>query len=207
MELLLKYFPYLTDSQLSTFSKARDLFIEWNQKINIISRKDIGNIVLHHFLHSLSLVKYFPFRPQTSVLDVGTGGGFPGIPLAILYPDVEFFLMDSIAKKVRVVEEISKFLGLSNVHPLVKRVDDWKQKHDFITARAVIALPEFCRLVTKNISSDSFNDFPNGILYLKGGDFDNELNQIQLLYRIINLNDFFDEEFFRTKKLVHLYRG
>jgi len=206
MELIKKYFPNLTEIQLNRFEHALSLYTEWNEKINIISRKDMQYLELHHFLHSMSISKYIRFVPGTTILDVGTGGGFPGIPLAILFPETQFTLLDSITKKINVVKEISGELNLTNVVPAVNRAENISQKYDFITARAVTALPEFCQNVTKNIATKSSNDIPNGILYLKGGNFDDELSKIRLLIRITPLSNYYSEEFFETKKLVHLYK-
>ncbi len=205
MILIRKYFPDLTELQYNTLETALHLYQEWNEKINVISRKDMEFLEEHHFIHSMAIAKHIQFKPETTILDVGTGGGFPGIPLAILFPETQFTLLDSIAKKIKVVEEIAKELQLTNVIPTVNRVENITRKFDFITARAVTALPEFCMKVTKNISSKSYNQIPNGILYLKGGNFDDELSRINLLYRITPLSNYFEEEFFETKKLIHLY--
>lgn len=204
-EIISRYFPEFTQIQVDTFEKAIHLYKDWNQKINVVSRKDMDNLQTHHILHALSIAKYIQFNPGTSVLDVGTGGGFPGIPLAIAFPEVRFTLMDSIAKKIKVVEEISHELNLSNVDTLVTRIENHFSTYDFITARAVTRLPDFCALTAKNISQQNLNSIPNGILYLKGGDFDEELTDLTFLYRITALNAYFTEEFFETKKLVHLY--
>jgi 16S rRNA (guanine527-N7)-methyltransferase len=205
MKLIRKYFPDLTELQYNTLETALHLYQEWNEKINVISRKDMEFLEEHHFIHSMAIAKHIQFKPEATILDVGTGGGFPGIPLAILFPETQFTLLDSIAKKIKVVEEIAKELQLTNVIPTVNRVENITRKFDFITARAVTALPEFCMKVTKNISSKSYNQIPNGILYLKGGNFDDELSRINLLYRITPLSNYFEEEFFETKKLIHLY--
>lgn len=206
MKLIRKYFPDLTELQYNTLETALYLYPEWNEKINVISRKDMEFLELHHFIHSMSIAKQIQFKPETTIMDVGTGGGFPGIPLAIIFPETRFTLVDSIHKKIKVVNEIISALDLQNVITMVNRAENITQKFDFITARAVTALPEFCQKVTKNISSKSINEIPNGILYLKGGNFDDELSRINLLFRITPLSDFFEEEFFETKKLIHLYK-
>lgn len=204
-EIISRYFPEFTQYQIDTFEKAIILYKEWNLKINVISRKDMDNLQIHHIIHALSIAKFIQFQPGTTVLDVGTGGGFPGIPLAIAFPEVKFTLMDSIAKKIKVVEEISKELNLKNVDTLVTRIENHFSTYDFITARAVTNLPDFCQVTAKNISTVSTNKLPNGIIYLKGGDFDEELTSIPLLYQIKRISDYFNEDFFETKKLIHLY--
>lgn len=204
-EIISRYFPEFTQYQIDTFEKAIILYKEWNLKINVISRKDMDNLQIHHIIHALSIAKFIQFQPGTTVLDVGTGGGFPGIPLAIAFPEVKFTLMDSIAKKIKVVEEISKELNLKNVDTLVTRIENHFSTYDFITARAVTNLPDFCQVTAKNISTVSTNKLPNGIIYLKGGDFDEELTSIPLLYQIKCISDYFNEDFFETKKLIHLY--
>ncbi len=204
-EIISRYFPEFTQYQIDTFEKAIILYKEWNLKINVISRKDMDNLQIHHIIHALSIAKFIQFKPGTTVLDVGTGGGFPGIPLAIAFPEVKFTLMDSIAKKIRVVEEISTALRLTNVDTLVTRIEKHYSTYDFITARAVTNLPDFIHATSKNISTTNINKLPNGIIYLKGGDFDEELTSIPLLYQIKRISDYFNEDFFETKKLIHLY--
>ncbi len=207
MEILEKYFPGLTESQHDMFRQLQPLYNDWNARINVISRKDLENLYERHILHSLAITKFTTFLPGTRLLDVGTGGGFPGIPLAIFFPDCHFTLIDSVAKKITVVNNIISELGLKNAETMVTRAESWKLSHDFILSRAVTSLPEFIALVKKNISKLSQNVLPNGILYLKGGDFDEELKKIKgYHYTVINLSHYFEEEFFETKKLIHIYQ-
>ncbi|MBE9467710.1 MAG: 16S rRNA (guanine(527)-N(7))-methyltransferase RsmG [Bacteroidetes bacterium] len=203
MHQILKYFPNLTEKQIEQFSKLKNLYSFWNEQINVISRKDIDNIYEHHVLHSLAIAKIIRFNKNTSILDVGTGGGFPGIPLAILFPDTNFFLIDSIGKKIKVVKEITKELNLNNVNSEKIRVEKIKNKYDFIISRAVTNFPQFVALVKKNIHGNDKNPLPNGILYLKGGDFTDEIKNIKKSISIYNINNFFEEEFFETKKIVY----
>jgi len=183
-----------------------DLYRFWNARINVISRKDIENLEVNHILHSMSVAKFFNFKPGTKVLDAGTGGGFPGIPLAVLFPAVEFTLVDSIAKKIRVVETIKRELGLDNVHPLNARFENITGRYDFITGRAISSLPGLWRSLHGKILGLSANDRPNGMIYLKGGEFLDELISLKANYIVHNLSDFFTESYFETKKLVHIYR-
>ena len=204
MEEILKYFPDLSTLQKEQFSYLKDLYKEWNMKINLISRKDIGNFYNHHVLHSLAIAKLITFIPGTNILDVGTGGGFPGIPLSILFPMVNFSLLDSIEKKIKVVKEVTKELKLSNVNPLRMRVEDHNDKYDFVVSRAVAALPEFVSITSKNILPGGKNKLLNGILYLKGGDLSGELTGFKDRITILNIKDFFSEPFFETKRIVYL---
>ena len=202
MKLILKYFPNLTDNQIQKFKELEVLYKEWNSRINVISRKDIEDLYLKHVLHSLSIAKFISFKKNTSILDVGTGGGFPGIPLAIIFPDCNFLLVDSINKKINVVKEISNTLKLTNVSYNAIRVEKLKTKHDFIVSRAVTRMNKFRNLVKGLISNKNDNKIKNGIIYLKGGDLTEEMMNIK--HQKVNISDYFDEEFFETKKIVYL---
>ncbi len=204
MSLVKKYYPDLTDEQYALFEKMVPLYHEWNSKINVISRRDLKNLEERHILHSISIAKLIRFRPGTKVLDVGTGGGFPGIPLAILFPETEFHLVDSIRKKILVVQNVVRGLGLQNVHAEHKRVQDVKSKYDFVVSRAVTSFPKFVSMVDKSISNKQFNGLPNGLLYLKGGDFKREIARFSESVAIFKLSDYFEEEFFETKKIIYL---
>ncbi|MBU1013215.1 MAG: 16S rRNA (guanine(527)-N(7))-methyltransferase RsmG [Bacteroidetes bacterium] len=206
MEILLKYFDDLDSQRLSQFKMLEPLYIEWNEKINVISRKDIQFLYERHILHSLTIAKLVRFKPQTSILDVGTGGGFPGIPLAIMFPQVKFHLIDSVGKKIKVVNAVVEALGLPNVTANHMRVQDVKTKFDFVVSRAVTNLPDFVNITQNLISPKGFNMLNNGILYLKGGEFNDELKLLKAQLTTFNLSDYFNEEFFETKKLVHIYR-
>lgn len=203
-ELILKYFPDLTIEQQSQFDALHDLYKEWNDKINVISRKDIDNLYTNHILHSLGIAKVMPFKPGASVLDVGTGGGFPGIPLAILFPETNFHLVDSIGKKITVVNEVAKGAGIKNVTGEWTRAEQVKGKYDFIISRAVTRIKEFYGWVNQKVKETSVHDLDNGILYLKGGDLDEELSELKRMHSLYNLSDYFTEEFFETKKVVYV---
>ncbi len=203
MELIKKYFPELSENQLEQFSKLEGIYKEWNAKINVVSRKDIDELYLRHVLHSLGIAKVQKFKPGSSVMDVGTGGGFPGIPLAIMFPETQFLLVDSIGKKLKVVKAVSDELGLKNVTILHDRVEKVKDKFDFIVSRAVTNMPDFVGWVRKKIKKDSVHELKNGILYLKGGDLSEELKDYKTV-QLYELPDFFEEEFFETKKVVYL---
>ena len=203
MELLLKYFPNLTEGQVDKFEKLKALYQDWNLKINVVSRKDIDELYLRHVLHSLGIAKVLHFKSGSKILDVGTGGGFPGIPLAILFPECDFYLVDSIAKKLKVVDEVVEGLGLTNVKTTHSRVEDIKGTYDFIVSRAVAVMPTFVHWVKGKIAKKQNNELKNGILYLKGGDLTEELRNYKTV-AIYNLSDYFTEDFFETKKLVHL---
>jgi len=204
MHIIKKYFPDLSEKQLSTFIELDNLYKTWNNKINVISRKDIDNLYIHHVLHSLAIAKVIKFNKGTEILDVGTGGGFPGIPLAIMFPDVNFHLIDAIGKKIIVVNEVAKELGLKNVNGQHIRVESVKKKYDFIVSRAVTRFDKFRAITQKNIHNKCRNTIKNGIIYLKGGDFTDEITGIENRTTIYNINDFFDEPFFETKKVIHV---
>lgn len=204
MDIITKYFPGLDESRLERFSRLGQLYSDWNEKINVISRKDIEQLYERHVLHSLGIAKFTGFVPGTRVMDVGTGGGFPGIPLAIMFPETEFLLVDSIAKKITVVDAIARELGLTNVTARQERSEKVKGQFDFVVSRAVTAFPAFVALVRTKISGIQRNELPNGILYLKGGDFDAELEPFGDRVNVYALNNYFTEEFFETKKLIHL---
>ena len=203
MDLLLKYFPDLTQLQKEQFSKLQDLYKDWNLKINVVSRKDIDELYLRHVLHSLGIAKVMEFKPNAKVMDVGTGGGFPGIPLAILFPETQFHLVDSIGKKIKVVNEVAAGLELQNVKTTHGRVEEVTDTYDFIISRAVAQMETFVRWTKGKISKKQQHDLKNGILYLKGGDLFEELEKYKTA-TIYDLPDFFEEDFFETKKLVHL---
>lgn len=203
LELLKKYFPDLTQDQKNKFNFLQDLYKDWNLKINVVSRKDIDELYLRHVLHSLGIAKIQPFNPGASILDVGTGGGFPGIPLAILFPETSFRLVDSIGKKIKVVNEVSEGLELKNVVTTNARVEEIDGHFDFIVSRAVAAMPTFVHWTRGKIAKESKHELKNGILYLKGGDLAEELVEFPKA-TIYELNDYFEEEFFETKKVVHL---
>ncbi len=201
-DIIFKYFPDLSDHQRQQFNQLYDLYIEWNSKINVISRKDIENLYINHVLHSLGIAKVVAFKKGASVLDVGTGGGFPGIPLAILFPGTNFHLVDSIGKKITVVKEVSKGIGLENLTAEQIRAEQVKGKYDFIVSRAVTRLKEFYRWIHQKVKSESIHAMDNGILYLKGGDLEEELAELKKLHQVFELSDYFEEEFFETKKVV-----
>lgn len=203
MEQILHHFPDLTEIQINQFKQLKALYIDWNSKINVISRKDIDELYTRHVLHSLGIAKIMAFKPNSEVLDVGTGGGFPGIPLAILYPQTSFHLIDVIAKKIKVVNEVKSALNLNNVFAEQKRAGTFNKEYDFIVSRAVTNMPDFVKWVKSNIKSNSRHDFKNGILYLKGGDLTEELKSFPSV-KIFNLSDYFEDLFFETKKVVYL---
>lgn len=194
-----------TDSQINSFNRLDELYRQWNEAINVISRKDIYNLYIHHVLHSLAIAKIIKFAPGTSIIDVGTGGGFPGIPLAIMFPEVNFHLVDSIGKKIKVVNEVTKALGLENVTATQSRMEEITFRYDFVVSRAVTSLPQFVALTKKNITKRSINPLHNGILYLKGGDLQEELREAGTKNMVYPLNKLFDEPFFESKYLVHFW--
>ena len=203
MNEILKYFPDINPEQTNKFQDLYSVYELWNSKINLISRKDFKNLYIHHILHSLSILKFIEFKNGTKVLDVGTGGGFPGVPLAILFPEVEFTLIDGIGKKILAVNSIIKDLNINNAKGINIRAEDLSEKNDFIVARAVGSLDKFYPLIQKNISSNSFNDINNGLIYLKGGDLSHELRQIKH-YREVLISDYFSEAFFKDKKIIYI---
>lgn len=204
VENIFRYFPRLSDSQIIKFSGLKSVYQTWNSKINVISRKDFDNFYIHHVLHSLAIAKIIDFASGTKILDVGTGGGFPGIPLAIMFPDAEFFLLDSIEKKTRVVLSVSAELDLKNVTVIRKRAEEEYRKYDFIVSRGVTEFPVFVKLTGKNIGRENKNKLKNGILYLKGGDLSGELGPLLNKSMIWNIKDFFSEPYFETKKILYL---
>lgn len=204
MNIVKKYF-ILDSQQERQYAALGEIYYSWNEKINVISRKDIGNLYERHILHSLVIAKVIQFKNGTKVLDAGTGGGFPGIPLAIIFPKADFFLVDSIGKKITVVKAVAEKIVLNNVHAIRSRIENVNDVFDFVVSRAVTELPEFYTWVKNKITKNGFNDLPNGIMYLKGGDFSDELKNIGKNYKIYKLDDYFEEEYFRTKKLIHIY--
>ena len=202
--LIAKYFPNLTDVQQTQFDALDALYTDWNAKINVISRKDIQNLYEHHVLHSLGIAKIITFTPNTEVMDLGTGGGFPGIPLAIMFPEVKFHLLDSIGKKVCVAADIASQLGLKNVTTAHSRAEEEKHQFDFVVSRAVMPLSGLIRICRKNIKRSQQNPLPNGLICLKGGELEEESHLFKHTTTIWNLSDFFSEEFFETKKVVHV---
>lgn len=203
-QLILSYFPDLTEKQIEQFDRLEELYQEWNSKINVISRKDMDQFYVHHVLHSLGIAKVMGFQPGTKILDIGTGGGFPGIPLAILFPDTHFHLVDSIGKKITVVKEVAKALKLSNVEAQQARAESLVRKYDFVISRAVTRMINFFPWVKGKIKREDFNEFQNGILYLKGGDVDEEMEELDKSYVTYHLSDYFKEDFFETKKVVYM---
>ena len=203
-EIILKYFPELTGRQQEQLKALDALYHDWNAKINVISRKDIDQLYEHHVLHSLAIAKTIRFRPGTRILDFGTGGGFPGIPLAILFPDCEFKLIDGTGKKIRVAQEISQAIGLTNCHPEHLRGEDEKDKYDFVVSRAVMPLPDLVKIVRKNIASTQCNALPNGIICLKGGDLQAETQPFRNIVETTDISTFFAEDWFREKYVIYL---
>lgn len=203
MELILKYFPDLSEIQIQQFEALEGLYKDWNAKINVVSRKDIDELYLRHVLHSLSIAKVIQFSDGSSILDVGTGGGFPGVPLAIMFPNCKFHLVDSINKKLKVINAVSETLELSNIETTHSRVEAINKTYDFIVSRAVTAMPEFTKWVKGKVAKRQQNDLKNGILYLKGGDLTEELKQYTNVKAFL-LSDYFEEDFFETKKVIYL---
>ena len=203
VSLITKYFPDLSSEQISKFTQLYDLYSHWNSQINVISRKDIDLLYERHILHSLGIAKVIKFKEGTTILDVGTGGGFPGIPLAIMFPQCEFLLVDSIGKKIKVVNEIAEALNLNNVFGRQQRAEEVKERFHFVVSRAVTEFPAFYEWVKGKFLRENFNDLPNGILYLKGGDLKEEFGKFYDKAKFYDLKDFFEEEFFETKKVVY----
>ena len=204
MDIILKYFPNITAEQKRQFAALYDLYVDWNSKINVISRKDIENLYTHHVLHSLAIAKLIQFTDGTKIIDVGTGGGFPGVPLAILFPKCQFLLVDSIGKKIRVATEVSNAIGLKNIDFRHCRVEEEKGKFDFVVSRAVMPLPDLVKIAKKNVSKDQHNALPNGIICLKGGNLEGELQPFKNTAEADDLSMFFEEEYFKTKKIVYV---
>ncbi len=204
MDIILKYFPNLSEVQQQQFAALYDLYTDWNSKINVISRKDITNLYEHHVLHSLGIAKVMQFRPETTVMDLGTGGGFPGIPLAILFPETHFHLVDSIGKKVKVATEIANAIGLKNVTTRHCRAEEEKQLFDFVVSRAVMPLTDLLKIIRKNIKKEQHNALPNGLVCLKGGELEREVMPVKHQTLMYDLKDYFEEEFFETKKVVYV---
>lgn len=204
VDVIFRYFPQVTDVQKKQFAQLFDLYKEWNDKINVVSRKDIDNLYVNHVLHSLGIARVNSFLPGSRVLDVGTGGGFPGIPLAILFPETQFHLVDSIGKKITVVRAVSEGVGLKNVKAEKIRAEEIKGEYDFVVSRAVTRLKEFYGWIHRKVKKESIHELKNGILYLKGGDLQEELAEANRAYTLYSLSDYFTEEFFETKKVVHV---
>ena len=204
MDIILKYFPKISAEQQQQFAALDALYRDWNSKINVISRKDIDNLYEHHVLHSLAIAKMVNFRPGTQILDFGTGGGFPGIPLAILFPECQFKLIDGTGKKIRVAQEVANAIGLKNCHPEHLRGEEEKGHYDFIVSRAVMPLPDLAKIVRKNVSKKQQNALPNGILCLKGGQLDSELQPFRHIVEKQELSTWFEEEWFKEKHVIYL---
>ena len=204
MERIKAYFPDLSERQLEQLAALDMLYHEWNEKINVISRKDIDQLYLHHVLHSMAIGKLLRFKPGTTILDVGTGGGFPGVPLAILFPNCEFTLIDGTGKKVRVAQEVAKAIGLENCTPVQRRGEEEKGKYDFVVSRAVMPLPDLAKMVKKNISREQHNALPNGIICLKGGDLQDETKPFKKIVQTTALSVWFKEEWFKEKYCIYL---
>lgn len=204
MEYILKYFNNLTDKQKEQFAALYDLYLDWNSKINVISRKDIENLYLHHVLHSLSIAKFINFKDGSQIMDVGTGGGFPGVPLAIMFPNVHFHLVDSIGKKIKVASEVSQAIGLENISLKHARAQEEKALFDFVVSRAVMPLEDLVKIVRKNIKKEQINALPNGLICLKGGELQHEILPFKNMAETASLTEFYEEPFFETKKIVYV---
>ena len=204
MKLIEKYFPTLTEEQKRQFEALDALYHDWNEKINVISRKDIDNLYEHHVLHSLAIAKFINFKPGTQILDFGTGGGFPGVPLASMCPECEFKLIDGTGKKIRVAQEVNNAIGLKNCHPEHLRGEDEKDKYDFVVSRAVMPLPDLLKIVRKNISKEQRNAMPNGVICLKGGDLQSETQPFRRIVESMELSTYFEEEWFKEKHVIYV---
>lgn len=204
MEEILKYFPQISDKQKKQFAALFDLYKEWNDKINVISRKDIDNLYLHHVLHSLAIAKSVKFRPGSKILDFGTGGGFPGIPLAIMFPEVEFKMIDGTGKKIRVVNEVATAIELENISAVHLRGEEEKGKYDFVVSRAVMPLPDLIKIVKKNISKEDHNSLPNGVLCLKGGNVEGEMKPFRKIAEAVEITNWFEEDWFKDKFVIYV---
>ena len=204
MEIIQKYFPHLTEHQVEQFAQLEALYNDWNAKINVISRKDIQNLYEHHVLHSLGIAKVVNFKDDTTVMDLGTGGGLPGIPLAIIFPNVQFHLVDSIGKKVKVAQEVANAIGLKNVKFSHARAEEIKEQYDFVVTRAVMPMVDLMKVARKNIKKEQHNAVPNDIIALKGGELAGEIASMKNISTVWELSDFFEEEYFKTKKVVHV---
>lgn len=202
--IISSYFPNLSEDQQKQFVALTDVYSYWNAQINVVSRKDMGDFLERHVLHSLAIAKVMPFQSGTKVLDVGTGGGFPGIPLAILFPEVDFYLVDSIGKKIKVVREVVNALGLKNVRSAHERAENINEQFDFVVSRAVTRMPVFLKWIEGKFLLQCNNNFPNGVLYLKGGDLTEEMSQVNYHHNSFELSDFYAEDFFETKKVVYV---
>lgn len=207
MEEILKYFTYLTDKQKQQFAALFDLYKDWNEKINVISRKDIDNLYLHHVLHSLAIAKAVSFRPGTRILDFGTGGGFPGIPLAILFPETQFKMIDGTGKKIRVVNEVATAIGLENVEAVHLRGEEEKGKYDFVVSRAVMPLHDLMKIVKKNVGKEQRNSLPNGVICLKGGNVEGEMRPFKKIAEATEITNWFDEDWFKEKFVIYVPVG
>ena len=204
MDIIKSYFPELSENQLHQFEVLMRLYPEWNEKINVISRKDIDQLYEHHVLHSMAIAKLLAFKPGTRLVDIGTGGGFPGIPMAILFPECHFTLVDSIGKKIRVATEVADAIGLQNVTLLNTRMEEVKESFDFAISRAAMSLSDLVKVSRKNIAKQDRNALPNGIICLKGGDVQEEIKPFRRAACVYNLSDWFEEDFFKTKQIIHL---
>ena len=204
MDIILKYFPNITEKQKQQFAALYDLYADWNSKINVISRKDIENLYTHHVLHSLGIAKLIQFKDGSKIMDVGTGGGFPGVPLAILFPKCNFLLVDSIGKKIRVATEVSSAIGLENIQFRHCRAEEVKEQFDFVVSRAVMPLPDLVKIIRKNVSKEQQNALPNGLICLKGGNLEGELKPFKKTAEADDLSMYFEKEYFKTKKIVYV---